>query len=93
LQPTNEAGIYTLTVKFNPYNEVGIQDKEWQLSADISNRAKYTSAQPIVDALFNLSVEEATKNIEADSTFRTGAKWGGVWTRDICYSIILAEYF
>ncbi len=90
LQPTNEAGIYTLTVKFNPYNEVGIQDKEWQLSADISNRAKYTSAQPIVDALFNLSVEEATKNIEADSTFRTGAKWGGVWTRDISYSIILA---
>lgn len=90
LQQTNEAGIYTLTVKFNPYNEVGIQDKEWQLSADISNRAKYTSAQPIVDALFNLSVEEATKNIEPDSTFRTGAKWGGVWTRDISYSIILA---
>lgn len=90
LQPTDQAGIYSLTVKFNPYNEVGIQDKEWQLSADISNRAKYTSEQPIVDALFNLSVEEATKNIEADSTFRTGAKWGGVWTRDISYSIILA---
>ena len=90
LQPTDQAGIYTLTVKFNPYNEVGIQDKEWQLATDISNRAKYTSAQPIVDALFNLSVEEATKNIEADSTFRTGAKWGGVWTRDISYSIILA---
>ena len=71
LQPTDQAGIYTLTVKFNPYNEVGIQDKEWQLATDISNRAKYTSAQPIVDALFNLSVEEATKNIEADSTFRT----------------------
>lgn len=90
LQPTSEAGIYTLTVKFNPYNEVGIQDKEWKLSTDISSRAKYSSDQPIVDALFNLSVEEATKNIEADSTFRTGAKWGGVWTRDISYSIILA---
>ncbi|HSF90096.1 MAG TPA: hypothetical protein VLA46_11800, partial [Saprospiraceae bacterium] len=90
LQPTDEPGIYMLTVKFNPYNEEGIQDKEWQLSTDISNRARYTSAQPIVDALFNLSVEEATKNIEADSTFRTGAKWGGVWTRDISYSIILA---
>jgi hypothetical protein len=93
LQPTEEEGIYALTVKFNPYNEVGIQDKEWQLSTDISNRAKYTSAQPIVDALFNLSVEEAIKNIEADSTFRTGAKWGGVWTRDISYSIILALAF
>jgi len=90
LQPADETGMYTLTVKFNPYNEVGVQDKAWQMSVDISNRALYTSEQPIVDALFNLSVEEATKNIEADSTFRTGAKWGGVWTRDISYSIILA---
>jgi hypothetical protein len=90
LQPMDEPGIYALTVKFNPYREEDNQDKEWQLSVDISNRPKYTSDQPIVDALFNLSVEEATKNIEADSTFRTGAKWGGVWTRDISYSIILA---
>ncbi len=90
LQPTNEPGIYSLTVKFNPYREEDNKDKEWNLSVDISNRAKYTSDQPIVDALFNLSVEEATKNIEADSTFRTGSKWGGVWTRDISYSIILA---
>lgn len=90
LQPTDEPGIYSLTVKFNPYRQEDNQDKEWNLSVDISNRPKYTSDQPIVDALFNLSVEEATKNIEADSTFRTGAKWGGVWTRDISYSIILA---
>ena len=90
LQPTIEAGIYSLTVKFNPYREEDNEDNEWNLSVDISNRPKYTSDQPIVDALFNLSVEEATKNIEADSTFRTGAKWGGVWTRDISYSIILA---
>ena len=30
------------------------------------------------------------KNIEPDSTLRTGAEWGGVWTRDISYSIYLA---
>ncbi len=90
LQPTDKPGIYSLTVKFNPYKEETNQDKVWQLTADISNRPQYSSDQPIVDALFNLSVEEATKNIEADSTFRTGAKWGGVWTRDISYSIILA---
>jgi hypothetical protein len=35
-------------------------------------------------------LEEALKNIEPDTTFRTGAKWGGVWTRDISYSILLA---
>ncbi|HPS95823.1 MAG TPA: hypothetical protein PK115_04440 [Bacteroidales bacterium] len=60
------------------------------VSRDISSGPSYTSGQPIVDALFNMSLEEAKMNIEADSTFRTGAKWGGVWTRDISYSIFLA---
>lgn len=64
--------------------------KEWKLSKDISSLPSYKSDQLIVDALFNMSTEESLKNIELDSTFRTGAKWGGVWTRDISYSIILA---
>lgn len=54
-----------------------------------SSRPKYTSEQPIVDALFNLSLEEAMQNIEADSTLRTGAKMGWSWTRDVSYSILL----
>lgn len=82
--------IYTLTVKLNPYNAAENRDKVWKLSLDLSKKPKYQSEQPIVDALFNLSLEEALKNIEPDSTFRTGAKWGGVWTRDISYSIFLA---
>ena len=90
LQPTDSPKIYSLTVTFNPYNEVDEQDKEWQVSEDISDRPEYRSPQPIVDALFNLSLEEAIKNIEPDSTLRTGAKWGGVWTRDVSYSILLA---
>ena len=90
LDDPDKDNIYTLTVKLNPYNAEDYQDKEWKLSADLSGRPRYQSDQPIVDALFNLSLEEAIKNIEADSTFRTGAKWGGVWTRDISYSIFLA---
>ena len=90
LQPTGEGNIYSVTLKMNPYNEADTQEKEWTLSADLSKRPQYHSDQPLVDALFNLSTEEATKNIEPDSTFRTGAKWGGVWTRDISYSIFLA---
>jgi len=65
-------------------------DRTWKASLDRSSKPIYKSDQPLVDALFNLSVEEALKNIEADSTFRTGALWGGVWTRDISYSIFLA---
>lgn len=82
--------IYEITVKLNPYNDNERAEKEWKPTLDLSKKPKYTSEQPIVDALFNLSLEEALKNIEADSTLRTGAKWGGVWTRDISYSIFLA---
>jgi len=90
LEPTDNPGIYSLTVILNPYDETASLDKEWKLSKDLSKRPKYTSDQPIVDVLFNLSLEEAIQNIEPDSTLRTGAKWGGVWTRDVSYSILLA---
>ncbi len=90
LEDTGTANIYTLTVKLNPFKEEEYAEKEWKLELDISHKPQYKSGQPIVDALFNLSLEEAIKNIEPDSTLRTGAKWGGVWTRDISYSIFLA---
>lgn len=41
-------------------------------------------------ALYNLAIDEMVQNIEDDGTFRTGELWGGVWTRDISYSIILS---
>ena len=93
LEDTGKDNIYTLTIKLNPWSEEDAKDKEWKLQADLSQRAHYQSSQPIVDALFNLSLEEAIKNIEKDSTFRTGAKWGGVWTRDVSYSTLLAFAF
>jgi len=88
LKDSGKGNIYTLTVRLNPSKDTG--EKTWKRSVDISMRPQYHSDQPIVDALFNLSLEEATKNIEKDSTFRTGAKWGGVWTRDVSYSTLLA---
>jgi len=88
LTDDNNDGIFEITVRLNP--AINKQEKQWNLSQDISNKAKYSSDQPIVDALYNLSLEEAKLAIEPDSTFRTGAKWAGVWTRDISYSILLA---
>jgi len=82
--------IYTLTLTLNPYDEKTSFENQWQKTLDTSDKPQYSSEQPIVDALYNLTLEEAKKNIEADSTLRTGAKWGGVWTRDISYSIFLA---
>ncbi|MCU0334526.1 MAG: hypothetical protein MUF62_05680 [Chitinophagaceae bacterium] len=82
--------IYSLKLVLNPLSATDTAAKTWKLSKDLSGKPQYKSDQPIVDALFNLSLEEALKNIEPDTTFRTGAKWGGVWTRDISYSILLA---
>ncbi len=90
LTETDEKGIYAITLILNLFNEADYADKEWNLTQDLSAKPKYESDQPIVDALFNLSLEEAILNIEPDSTLRTGAKWGGVWTRDVSYSILLA---
>lgn len=91
LQPVEEgSSIYSITLNLNPYDPADYEAKRWKLSLDLTDKPSYSSEQPIVDALFNLSLEEALKNIEADSTLRTGAKWGGVWTRDISYSIYLA---
>jgi len=82
--------VYTITLTMNPYDEKTTFENQWQKTLDTSDKPRYSSEQPIVDALYNLTLEEAKKNIEADSTLRTGAKWGGVWTRDISYSIFLA---
>lgn len=83
-------GIYELKVVLNPFNPEDHEDKVWNCSTDLSSKPTYKSDQPIVDALFNMSLEEAMMNIESDSTLRTGAKWSGVWTRDVSYSILLA---
>lgn len=82
--------IYELELTLNTTSEKKMLSSQWSLSRDISMFPQYQSSNPLVDALYNLSVEEMIKAIEPDSTFRTGKEWSGVWTRDISYSIILA---
>ena len=68
-----------------------VKDKtvvSWKLNRDITAFPQYHSELPVSDAVYNLSLEEMIRAVEKDSTFRTGEKWGGVWTRDISYSII-----
>ena len=83
-------GIYEISVVLNPFDEETEKKSTWILSENILAKPCFHSDQEIVDALFNLSLEEALMNIEPDSTLRTGAKWGGVWTRDVSYSTLLA---
>src|SRR5665213_660190 len=62
----------------------------WQLSKDITAFPHYESSFPLSNAIYRMSLEEMINAVEPDSTFRTGKLWGGVWTRDISYSIILS---
>ena len=41
-------------------------------------------------SLYNLAIDNMCQDMEEDGTFRTGELWGGVWTRDVSYSIILS---
>ncbi|MCR5696751.1 MAG: hypothetical protein K6G73_07240 [Marinilabiliaceae bacterium] len=73
---------------FMPQMETGINREHWQLKRDISHLPHYSSSLTIDNALYNMSLEESELAIEPDSTYRTGVYWGGVWTRDVSYSIL-----
>lgn len=93
LKDEDQDGIYEITLMLNPYNTEDHRLKEWNLTSNITAKPAYHSDQILVDALYNMALEEAVLNIEPDSTLRTGAKWSGVWTRDVSYSTLLAFAF
>jgi hypothetical protein len=67
----------------------GNSDK-WILKTDLSQYPQTISGYPLLDALYNMSLEELTKDTREDGAFNAGAKWEGVWTRDVSYSILLS---
>ncbi|MDP4205480.1 MAG: hypothetical protein Q8859_05735, partial [Bacteroidota bacterium] len=63
---------------------------DWKLTTDLTSFPRYKSNIQLVDAFYNLSVEEMLKDVRSDGAFMAGEAWTGVWTRDISYSIDLA---
>ncbi|GGF28294.1 hypothetical protein GCM10011383_45060 [Hymenobacter cavernae] len=84
-------GIYEVTLTLNQPQAAKTTATQWKKSINTDDFPQYTSDYPLSDALYNLALEEARRAVEPDSTFRTGKEWAGVWTRDISYSIILAQ--
>ncbi|MET4105154.1 glycogen debranching protein [Hymenobacter sp. UYP22] len=84
-------GIYEVTLVLNQPAAAKTTAGRWQQSLNTADFPQYHSSYPLTDALYNLALEEARRAVEPDSTFRTGQEWAGVWTRDISYSIILAQ--
>ncbi|MDU0372701.1 glycogen debranching protein [Hymenobacter endophyticus] len=84
-------GIYEVTLVLNQPAAAKTTAGRWQQTLNTADFPQYRSDYPLPDALYNLALEEARRAVEPDSTFRTGQEWAGVWTRDISYSIILAQ--
>lgn len=65
-------------------------DQTWTLQNDISKYPALASSSTLLNAFFNMGLDEMVNLIENDQTIRTGKEWPGVWTRDVSYSILLS---
>ncbi len=90
LQDPDGDGIYEITLLMNENRDEKVTAQEWKMSRNTSAFPQYESDYRVLNALYNLALEEMINAVEPDSTFRTGKEWAGVWTRDISYSIILS---
>jgi hypothetical protein len=86
-------GIYTLTLPVEAqYTRplAGEGRAVWTRRADVSAFPQLRSPERLVDALYQMSLEELTQLVREDGALSAGAKWPGVWTRDVAYSSVLA---
>ncbi|HEV7590958.1 MAG TPA: hypothetical protein VGO40_22795 [Longimicrobium sp.] len=61
----------------------------WARHADLSAFPQLRSPAPLVDALYRMSLEELRQLVRDDGALSAGAKWPGVWTRDVSYASVL----
>ncbi|MDQ2766662.1 MAG: glycogen debranching protein, partial [Gemmatimonadota bacterium] len=62
----------------------------WARTLNLAGFPVLSSSQRIQDALYRLSLEELMQLVREDGALSAGAKWTGVWTRDISLSTILS---
>ena len=93
LSDTDGDGIYEGTVPIaTAYNRSRDADGRavWARQLDLRTFPSLASSQRMQDALYRLSLEELRQLTRDDGTLSAGAKWPGVWTRDVALSTILS---
>lgn len=90
LRDDDNDGIYEVTLCLNPTTERPEDPTGWTADTIDTTMPRYHSDQLLVDALYNMAIQEIASNIRPDSTYRAGKEWNGVWTRDVAYSVYLA---
>jgi hypothetical protein len=86
-------GIYENELTFNVFDPSVHTSASWKLANDISQFPRFESSSLLLEALYNMSLDEMVMLMEEDGTFRTGKEWAGVWTRDISYATLLSLAF
>lgn len=89
-------GIYEVTLPFRTHylRPLAADGRAlWTRHLDLSAFPTLFSPQPLLDALYRLSLEELLELKRADGALSAGAKWPGVWTRDVSLSSVLALAF
>lgn len=86
-------GVYTLTLPIEAqYTRplAGTGRAVWARRAGVGAFPQLRSPERLVDALYQMSLEELTQLVREDGALSAGAKWPGVWTRDVSYASVLA---
>jgi hypothetical protein len=85
-------GIYSVTLPVRAaYTRPRTADGRavWARSLDVSAFPQLRSDQRLVDALYRMSLEELRQLVRDDGALAAGAKWPGVWTRDVSFASVL----
>ncbi len=92
LTDLNDDRIFEIELLVKKYQQVDARKDNayWKAQNIDKNYPNYTSDILLSDAMHQMSLEELKLDIRSDSVFMAGAKWPGVWTRDISYSILLS---
>ena len=65
-------------------------EQQWVKKNDLSAYPVLSEPNGLLQAVYNMGLDEMINAVEPDTTLRTGKEWAGVWTRDVSYSIILS---
>lgn len=65
-------------------------EQKWIRKNDLSAYPRLSDPNGLLEAVYNMGLDEMVNAVEPDTTLRTGKEWAGVWTRDVSYSIILS---
>ncbi len=90
MEDPDSNGIFEKELTFNVYDPSAHTSSAWRLSNDISSFPEFGSSSLLLDALYNMALDEMIMLMEDDGTFRTGKEWAGVWTRDLSYATVLS---